>query len=135
MDDQGVIPSITSAPDAQGRAIVESDDAAVLSLRQQVVMLHPRMFLPAFSYLDDWQALAALIAKNRDGEGQHVEVPMFEATTNFNMLEHLCDATIVPPTGSWNYPHQLEPVRQPMRTKDSYRRLKWWPPRIDFCPV
>ena len=67
-----------------------------------------------------YATLAALIAKNRDGEGQHVEVPMFEAITSFNMLEHLCDATFVPPTGRWGYPRQLDPVRQPMRTKDGY---------------
>ena len=45
---------------------------------------------------------------------------MFEAITSFNMLEHLCDATFVPPTGNWGYPRQLDPVRQPMRTKDGY---------------
>jgi len=67
-----------------------------------------------------YATMAALIAKNRDGEGQHVEVPMFEAITSFNMLEHLCDATFVPPTGNWGYPRQLDPVRQPMRTKDGY---------------
>ena len=37
-----------------------------------------------------------------------------------NMLEHLCDATFVPPTGRWGYPRRLDPVRQPMRTKDGY---------------
>ena len=67
-----------------------------------------------------YATLAALISRMRDGEGQHVEVPMFEAITSFNMLEHLCDATFVPPTGRWGYPRQLDPVRQPMRTKDGY---------------
>ncbi len=67
-----------------------------------------------------YATLAALIARNRDGTGQHVEVPMFEAITSFNMLEHLCDATFNPPTGQWGYPRQLDPVRQPMRTKDGY---------------
>jgi len=67
-----------------------------------------------------YATLAALIAKNRYGEAQHVEVPMFESITSFNMLEHLCDATFVPPTGNWGYPRQLDPVRQPMRTKDGY---------------
>ncbi len=67
-----------------------------------------------------YATLAALFARTRDGEGQHVEVPMFEAIASFNMLEHLCDATFVPPTGKWGYPRQLDPVRQPMRTKDGY---------------
>lgn len=67
-----------------------------------------------------YATLAALMMRMRDGESQHVEVPMFEAITSFNMLEHLCDATFVPPTGRWGYPRQLDPVRQPMRTKDGY---------------
>ena len=67
-----------------------------------------------------YATMAALIARNRDGEGQHVEVPMFESITSFNMVEHLCDATFVPPTGRWGYARQLDPVRQPMKTKDGY---------------
>jgi crotonobetainyl-CoA:carnitine CoA-transferase CaiB-like acyl-CoA transferase len=67
-----------------------------------------------------YATMAALIARSRDGEGQHVEVPMFESITSFNMVEHLCDATFVPPTGNWGYARQLDPVRQPMKTKDGY---------------
>jgi crotonobetainyl-CoA:carnitine CoA-transferase CaiB-like acyl-CoA transferase len=67
-----------------------------------------------------YATMAALIARQRDGEGQHVEVPMFESITSFNMVEHLCDATFVPPTGRWGYARQLDPVRQPMKTKDGY---------------
>jgi crotonobetainyl-CoA:carnitine CoA-transferase CaiB-like acyl-CoA transferase len=67
-----------------------------------------------------YATMAALMARNRDGEGQHVEVPMLESITSFNMVEHLCDATFVPPTGRWGYARQLDPVRQPMRTKDGY---------------
>ena len=54
------------------------------------------------------------------------------------MPEHLCDATFVPPTGRWGYPRQLDPVRQPMRTKDGYisiAPLKMEAARIGFCPV
>jgi len=67
-----------------------------------------------------YATMAALIARSRDGEGQHVEVPMLESVTSFNMVEHLCDATFVPPTGQWGYARQLDPVRQPMKTKDGY---------------
>ncbi len=67
-----------------------------------------------------YATMAALIARIRDGEGQHVEVPMFESITSFNMVEHLCDATFVPPTGRWGYARQPDPVRQPMKTKDGY---------------
>ena len=43
-----------------------------------------------------------------------------KSITSFNMVEHLCDATFVPPTGRWGYARQLDPVRQPMKTKDGY---------------
>jgi crotonobetainyl-CoA:carnitine CoA-transferase CaiB-like acyl-CoA transferase len=64
--------------------------------------------------------LAAIIHKLRTGEGQSVEVPMFESLVSFNMLEHLCDNTFVPPTSAGYYQRQLDPTRQPMRTKDGY---------------
>lgn len=67
-----------------------------------------------------YATMAALMARTRDGQGQHVEVPMFEAISSFNLLEHLCDATFVPPTGRWGYARQLDPIRQPMKTKDGY---------------
>ena len=67
-----------------------------------------------------YATMAALFARQRDGESQHVEVPMFESIASFNMLEHLCDATFVPSTGRWGYQRQLDPARQPMRTKDGY---------------
>lgn len=43
--------------------------------------------------------LAAIIHKLRTGEGQYVEVPMFESMVSFNTLEHLCDNSYVPPDG------------------------------------
>lgn len=67
-----------------------------------------------------YATLAALLQRTRTGQGQHVEVPMFESIASFNLLEHLCDSTFVPPTGHWGYPRQLDPLRQPMRTKDGY---------------
>lgn len=74
--------------------------------------------------------LAAIIHKLRTGEGQYVEVPMFESMVSFNTVEHLCDNSFVPPTegqsiigpGKSNgyYERQLDPTRQPMRTKDGW---------------
>jgi crotonobetainyl-CoA:carnitine CoA-transferase CaiB-like acyl-CoA transferase len=65
--------------------------------------------------------LAAIIHKLRTGEGQRVEVPMFESMVSFNMLEHLCDNAFVPPSSPQGYyMRQLDPTRQPMRTKDGY---------------
>jgi len=67
-----------------------------------------------------YATLAAVISRLRDGQGQHVEVPMFEVVSSFNLLEHLCNQSFDPPTGAWGYPRQLDPVRQPMRTLDGY---------------
>jgi len=65
--------------------------------------------------------LAAIIHKLRTGEGQFVEVPMFESLVSFNTLEHLCDNSFLPPTAKPGYyQRQLDPTRQPMRTKDGY---------------
>lgn len=67
-----------------------------------------------------YAVLAAVVHRLRTGEGQHVEVPMFESLASFNLLEHLCDRTFVPPTGPALYPRQIDPSRQPMRTRDGY---------------
>ena len=64
--------------------------------------------------------LAALVHKLRTGQGQHVEVPMFESFTNFMLEDHLRDATLVPPIGPIGYPRQLDPGRQPFPTADGY---------------
>jgi len=64
--------------------------------------------------------LAALVHKLRTGEGQHVEVPMFEAFTSFNMVEHMQDATFDPPLGKIGYHRQMDPHRQPFPTADGY---------------
>ena len=64
--------------------------------------------------------LAALVHKLRTGEGQEVEVPMFECFASFMLTEHLRDATLEPPIGAAGYPRQLDPTRQPFPTADGY---------------
>ncbi|WP_210423235.1 CaiB/BaiF CoA transferase family protein [Sphingopyxis microcysteis] len=64
--------------------------------------------------------LAALIHKLRTGEGQAVEVPMFECFASFMLTEHLRDAALDPPLGLAGYPRQLDPTRQPFPTSDGY---------------
>jgi crotonobetainyl-CoA:carnitine CoA-transferase CaiB-like acyl-CoA transferase len=64
--------------------------------------------------------LAALVHRLRTGEGQAVEVPMFECFTSFMLTEHLRDATLEPPLGPAGYPRQLDPARQPFPTADGY---------------
>ena len=67
-----------------------------------------------------YAVMAAVIHRLRTGEGQLVEVPMMEAVASFNTLEHLYERTFVPPIGTSGYARQLDPTRQPMRTKDGY---------------
>ncbi len=67
-----------------------------------------------------YAVLAALLHRQRTGAGQFVEVPMFEALASFNSVEHLCDMTMRPPTGTWGYARQLDPTRQPMATADGW---------------
>ncbi|QCB54939.1 CoA transferase [Sphingopyxis sp. PAMC25046] len=64
--------------------------------------------------------LAALVHKLRTGEGQEVEVPMFECFASFMLTEHLRDDTLDPPIGPAGYPRQLDPTRQPFPTSDGH---------------
>ena len=64
--------------------------------------------------------LAALVHRARTGEGQCIEVPMFETLVAFNMLEHLYGKTYEPPRGSTGYPRALSPDRRPYRTRDGW---------------
>ena len=67
--------------------------------------------------------LAALIHKLRTGEGQAVEVPMFECFASFMLVEHLRDDTLDPPIGPAGYPRQLDPTRQPFPTADGHMAI------------
>jgi len=64
--------------------------------------------------------LAALLKRNQTGEPVHVEVPMFECVTNFVLEDHLEDGTFDPPVGEMGYERQLDPTRQPIKTKDGW---------------
>jgi len=67
-----------------------------------------------------YAVLAAVIHKLRTGEGQFVEVPMFECFTQFLYEEHLFGGTFDPPTAPIGYPRQIDPNRQPFPTQDGY---------------
>src|SRR3546814_14651402 len=73
--------------------------------------------------MSDWSSdvcSSDLVNKFRTGEGQDVQVPMFECFTSFMLVEHLRDAALDPPIGSAGYPRQLDPTRQPFPTRDGY---------------
>lgn len=67
-----------------------------------------------------YATMAAVIHRLRTGEGQFVEVPMFEAFANFMLKEHLAGLTFDPPTGDACYARQVDPHRQPFPTKDGW---------------
>jgi crotonobetainyl-CoA:carnitine CoA-transferase CaiB-like acyl-CoA transferase len=64
--------------------------------------------------------LAALLHRERTGEGQFVEVPMMESMVTFLLAEHLYGEVYDPPTGPIGYVRVTAPDRKPYKTKDGY---------------
>ena len=64
--------------------------------------------------------LAALYHQARTGEGQAVEVPMFESMAAWVMVEHLYGETFVPAKETIGYKRILNPYRRPFKTRDGY---------------
>lgn len=67
--------------------------------------------------------LGALVHKMRSGEGQYIEVPMFETMVAFTMTEHLGGQGFIPPIGDAGYARLLKGGRKPTPTKDGYISL------------
>jgi len=67
-----------------------------------------------------YAVLAALLHRERTGEGQRIEIPMIDVLTAFTLVEHAGAATAVPPQGPPGYPRILNPERQPQRTADGW---------------
>ncbi len=63
---------------------------------------------------------AALIHRLRTGRGQAVNVPMFETTTSFTLVEHLWGEASEPASGPMGYPPVATASRRPFRTEDGY---------------
>ncbi|HYH19552.1 MAG TPA: CoA transferase [Azospirillum sp.] len=63
---------------------------------------------------------AALFHRERTGQGQAVDVPMFETMTHFVQGDHMGGATFEPAAGPTGYPRLLAPQRRPYRTSDGY---------------
>jgi len=63
---------------------------------------------------------AALYNRAIHGEGQFVEVPMFECMVAFNMIEHIHGHAVSPAIADTGYPRVFEPWSRPLRTADGY---------------
>lgn len=64
--------------------------------------------------------LAALLHRSRTGEGQAVEVPMFETMCQFVLGDHLQGAAFIPPLNPPGYARLLSPDRRPFATADGF---------------
>ncbi len=64
--------------------------------------------------------LAALMQRERSGEGCVVDVPMFESMVHFNLVEHFYGQHFEPPLAPPGYPRVLAPWRRPYQTTDGH---------------
>jgi crotonobetainyl-CoA:carnitine CoA-transferase CaiB-like acyl-CoA transferase len=64
--------------------------------------------------------LAALLHRGITGQGQRVDIPMFETMASFVLGDHMGGLTFNPPEGGAGYVRLMAPERKPYRTSDGY---------------
>jgi crotonobetainyl-CoA:carnitine CoA-transferase CaiB-like acyl-CoA transferase len=67
-----------------------------------------------------YATVMALFHRERTGEGQEVEVGMFETMASFMLVEHANGALFTPRLGPAHYPRAVARNRRPYRTSDGY---------------
>lgn len=99
--------------------------AGLASLPNRVNGADPR-YVPC-AIVDRTVALAAVNAvtialfhRERTGQGQAVDVPMFETMAQLVLGEHLYGHAFEPPLAALGYPRSLAPDRRPYATRDGY---------------
>ena len=99
--------------------------AGLASLPTRVNGAEPR-YVPC-AIVDRTVALAAVNAvtialfhRQRSGQGQAVDVPMFETMAQLLLGEHLYGHAFEPPLAGLGYPRSLAPDRRPYETQDGY---------------
>ena len=102
--------------------------ASGLAMMQTVVGGQPR-FMPTIiadkisGVHAAYAIVLALMHRMRTGQGQQVDVSMFETMTAFNMLEHQWGHVFDPPQGEMGYVPVATAARRPYRTRDGYLAL------------
>ncbi|UZE47389.1 CaiB/BaiF CoA transferase family protein [Rhodopseudomonas sp. P2A-2r] len=64
--------------------------------------------------------LASVVHRDRTGQGQRLDIPMFETMASFVMGDHLGGLTYEPPLDKGGYARHLSPDRRPYQTSDGY---------------
>jgi crotonobetainyl-CoA:carnitine CoA-transferase CaiB-like acyl-CoA transferase len=73
--------------------------------------------------------VAALFHRERHGAGQHIELAMTEAMTQFMLLEHGSGAMSEPPAQTTGYRRAMTPERRPYATLDGFVHVMPYTPR------
>lgn len=102
--------------------------ASGLARLQSVVAGEPR-FIPTIvadkisGVHAAYAIVLALMHRLRTGEGQQVDVSMFETLAAFNMMEHQWGHAFEPPIAPMGYEPVAKAVRRPYRTRDGHLAL------------
>jgi crotonobetainyl-CoA:carnitine CoA-transferase CaiB-like acyl-CoA transferase len=64
--------------------------------------------------------LLALLQREKTGQGDAIEVPMFENMAAFMLAEHMYLRTFDPPLGGTGDPRILDPQNKPLPTRDGF---------------
>ena len=104
-----LIQGATGLPWLMQRYGAEAPCYAPITLADRVTGLHAV-----------YAVAAALYAREKNGVGQAVEVPMFEAMTQFVLGDHLAGLSFDPPRGEPGYARLLTSHRRPYQTRDGY---------------
>jgi crotonobetainyl-CoA:carnitine CoA-transferase CaiB-like acyl-CoA transferase len=67
-----------------------------------------------------YAVIAALLRRERTGQGEHIEVPMAETVKAWMLVEHGAGAIPVPPLAAAGYSRILTPNRKPQQTLDGW---------------
>jgi crotonobetainyl-CoA:carnitine CoA-transferase CaiB-like acyl-CoA transferase len=102
-----LIQGISGIPSLVKKAGATAPAYAPVNLADRVTGLHAV-----------YAVTAALFHRERTGEGQSVEVPMFESLAHFVLGDHSAGRTFDPPSGDTGYARLL--ARKPYQTSDGY---------------